>query len=100
MAKKITLAKSSAAGAAKTADAPLHSPLALAPHNYKLMLAGFVIIVAGFVLMSGGKSADPNVFNEAELYGFRRITLAPIVVMFGFLFEIYAIMHRPKPQKA
>ncbi|MDR0415194.1 MAG: DUF3098 domain-containing protein [Prevotellaceae bacterium] len=68
---------------------------ALGLHNYKLMLAGFVIIVAGFALMSGGKSPDPGVFNADELYSFRRITLAPIVVIFGFAFEIYAIMKRP-----
>ncbi|MDR0711382.1 MAG: DUF3098 domain-containing protein [Prevotellaceae bacterium] len=63
--------------------------------NYKLMLVGFAIIVVGFMLMSGGKSPDPKVFNAEELYSFRRITLAPIVVMFGFAFEIYAIMKRP-----
>jgi hypothetical protein len=68
---------------------------ALGLHNYKLMLAGFAIIVVGFVLMSGGKSPDPNVFNAEELYSFRRITLAPIIVIFGFAFEIYAIMKRP-----
>ncbi len=69
---------------------------ALGPQNYKLMLIGFGIIVLGFILMSGGKSADPTVFNGEELYSFRRITLAPIVVVFGFAFEIYAIMKRPK----
>ncbi|GHT68422.1 hypothetical protein FACS189452_08060 [Bacteroidia bacterium] len=74
--------------------------LALGMHNYKLLAIGFIIIVVGFILMSGGKSTDPNVFNGEELYGFRRITLANIVVMFGFLFAIYAIMHRPKPQKS
>ena len=73
---------------------------ALGPHNYKLMLIGFGIIVLGYILMSGGKSPDPGVFNEEELYSFRRITLAPIVVIFGFAFEIYAIMKRPKNAKA
>ncbi|MDR3188618.1 MAG: DUF3098 domain-containing protein [Prevotellaceae bacterium] len=70
--------------------------LALRLQNYKLMLIGFAIIVVGFALMSGGKSPDPSVFNADELYSFRRITLAPIVVIFGFAFEIYAIMKRPK----
>jgi hypothetical protein len=52
--------------------------------------------VVGFILMVGGKSEDPSVFNP-EIFSFRRITLAPLVVLFGFLFEIYAIMKRSKP---
>ena len=68
---------------------------ALAPENYKLLAIGFGIIVLGFLLMLGGKSHDPNVFNE-EMFSFRRITLAPIVVLAGFTFEIWAIMKKPK----
>ncbi|MCL3780225.1 DUF3098 domain-containing protein [Prolixibacteraceae bacterium JC049] len=68
---------------------------ALGRENYKLLLIGFAIIVIGFILMIGGKSEDPNVFNK-EVFSFRRTTLAPIVVLFGFLFEIYAIMKKPK----
>ncbi len=68
---------------------------ALGKENYKLLLIGFAIIVIGFILMVGGKSEDPTVFNP-EIFSFRRITLAPLVVLFGFLFEIYAIMKRPK----
>jgi hypothetical protein len=45
--------------------------------------------------MTGGKSDDPNVFNP-EIFSFRRITLAPIILLFGFAFEIYAIMKKPK----
>lgn len=67
---------------------------ALGKENYKLMLIGFFIIVLGFILMAGGGSDDPNVFNP-EIFSFRRITLAPIVVLSGFLFEIYAIMKKP-----
>ncbi len=63
--------------------------------NYRLLLIGFGIIVLGFILMIGGGSKDPNVFSE-EIFSFRRITLAPIVVLFGFAFEIYAIMKKPK----
>ena len=70
---------------------------ALGKENYKLLLIGFVIIVIGFILMVGGKSEDPAVFNE-EIFSFRRITLAPMVVLFGFLFEIYAIMKKPKSE--
>lgn len=68
---------------------------ALGRENYKLLAIGFAIIVAGFLLMLGGKSEDPTVFNE-KIFSFRRITLAPIVVLAGFIFEIWAIMKKPK----
>ncbi|MCU4156679.1 DUF3098 domain-containing protein [Carboxylicivirga sp. A043] len=71
---------------------------ALAKENYILLAIGFGIIILGFVLMIGGRSEDPTVFNE-EIFSFRRITLAPIVVLFGFMFEIYAIMKKPKSDK-
>ena len=67
--------------------------MALGVRNYKLMLVGFVVIVLGFLLMVGGGSDDPAVFNY-DMFNFRRITLAPIVVLGGFAFEIYAIMTR------
>ena len=69
---------------------------ALGPENYKLLIIGFVIIIVGFLLMIGGKTEDPAVFNEDQIFSFRRITLAPIVVLFGFVFEIWAIMKKPK----
>ena len=69
---------------------------ALARENYILLIIGFAIIVLGFVLMIGGKSEDPTIFNEEEIFSFRRITLAPIVVLAGFIFEIWAIMKKPK----
>ncbi len=62
--------------------------------NYIWMLVGAALIIAGMLLMSGGKSADPNVFNENEVYSFRRITLAPIVMIAGFLVEIYALFKK------
>jgi uncharacterized Tic20 family protein len=68
---------------------------ALSRENYRLLAIGFVIIVAGFLLMLGGKSEDPNVFSD-KIFSFRRITLAPIVVLAGFIFEIWAIMKKPK----
>jgi membrane-bound ClpP family serine protease len=71
---------------------------ALGKENYILLAIGFVIIIIGFFLMAGGKSTDPNVFNGKELFSFRRITLAPMTVLFGFLFEIYAIMKKPKEE--
>ena len=71
---------------------------ALSKENYILLAFGFVIILIGFLLMMGGRSNDPNVFNE-EIFSFRRIVLAPLVVLFGFLFEIYAIMKKPSQDK-
>ena len=64
--------------------------------NYYIMIAGVVVILIGFMLMSGGATTDLNVFPKEELYSFRRITLAPIVVMLGFGIEIFAILRRPK----
>jgi len=72
------------------------SNFALGKENYLLLVIGFAIIILGFVLMIGGKSQDPLVFNEEEIFSFRRITLAPIVVLAGFIFEIWAIMKKPK----
>ncbi|MBN2275654.1 MAG: DUF3098 domain-containing protein [Bacteroidales bacterium] len=69
---------------------------ALGKENYKLLIIGFVVIIVGFLLMIGGKSDDPNVFNKDEIFSFRRITLAPLVVLAGFIFEIWAIMKKPK----
>jgi hypothetical protein len=69
---------------------------ALGKENYKLLAIGFAIIVFGFILMIGGKSNDPNVFNGGEIFSFRRITLAPIIILAGFIFEIWAIMKKPK----
>lgn len=68
---------------------------ALGRENYKLMAIGFAIIIVGFILMAGGKSDDPAVFSD-DIFSFRRITLAPLIVLGGFVFEIYAIMKRPK----
>jgi membrane-bound ClpP family serine protease len=69
---------------------------ALGKENYILLIIGFAIIILGFILMLGGKSEDPSIFNEEEIFSFRRITLAPIVVLAGFIFEIWAIMKKPK----
>jgi hypothetical protein len=70
---------------------------ALGRENYKLLAIGFGIIIIGFLLMLGGKSKDPNEFSE-NIFSFRRITLAPIVVLAGFIFEIWAIMKKPKEE--
>jgi hypothetical protein len=63
--------------------------------NYKILLIGIAVITLGFVLMAGGGSEDPNVFNE-EIFNFRRIRLAPTTVLIGFGITIYAILKNPK----
>jgi len=65
--------------------------------NYLIMLVGIVVILIGFGLMAGGGSDDPAVFNEA-IYNFRRIRLAPTLVLIGLAIEVYAIMANPKKQ--
>ena len=62
--------------------------------NYKFMLIENFFIALGFILMSGGGSEDPNIFNE-EIYSFRRIRLAPMLVILGFIIEVYAILTKP-----
>jgi len=63
--------------------------------NYLIMAIGIAFIVLGFILMAGGGSDDPNVFNE-EIYNFRRIRLAPTLVLIGFAIEVYAILYKDK----
>jgi uncharacterized membrane protein len=64
--------------------------------NYIWMLAGLVVIALGFFLMAGGKSADPKVFNADDVYSARRITIAPFLIIVGFVLEIVGIMKKPK----
>ncbi len=66
-------------------------PLSL--NNYKLLLLGFLVILLGFVLMSGGGGTTEEYFDYS-MFSFRRITLAPIVVVAGFVIEIYAILKK------
>lgn len=64
--------------------------------NYLWMLIGIVVIAIGMFLMSGGKSPDPNVFDEKSVYSTTRITIAPILILAGLVIEIYAIFKKPK----
>ncbi len=64
--------------------------------NYKWMLVGLIVIALGFILMVGGKSSDPNIFLEKEVYSARRITIAPVLIIVGLLIEIFAIMRKPR----
>lgn len=66
--------------------------------NYKFMLIGLGVIALGFILMAGGGSDDPNVFNP-EIYNWRRIRLAPTLVLIGFGIEVYAILLNPHKAK-
>ncbi|MFT7589105.1 MAG: hypothetical protein ACI959_001319 [Limisphaerales bacterium] len=66
------------------------------PENYRYFFIGLAVIILGFVLMAGGGSDDPNEFNPDAIYSFRRITLAPMLVLLGFVIEIFAVFRRPK----
>ena len=63
--------------------------------NFTLMIIGAIVMAIGFFIMAGGKSADLNQFNDAEIYSFTRITLAPMLIIAGFIIEIFAIMKKP-----
>ncbi|SEP16223.1 Protein of unknown function [Flavobacterium sp. CF108] len=63
--------------------------------NYKILLIGIAVIALGFILMSGGGSDNPNVFNE-DVFSFRRIRLAPTTVLIGFGITIYSIFKKSK----
>ncbi|MDY8135001.1 DUF3098 domain-containing protein [Aquimarina sp. 2201CG5-10] len=66
--------------------------------NYTMMAIGIAVIAFGFILMAGGGSDDPNVFNP-DIYNFRRIRLAPTIVLIGFGIEAYAILLDPDKKK-
>jgi len=68
---------------------------AFGKENYQLLILGLVVITVGFLLMIGGGSDDPNVFSE-DIFSFRRMTLAPILILAGYIIEIFAIMKKPK----
>jgi hypothetical protein len=67
--------------------------------NLQWMLIGVVVMALGFILMAGGKSPDPNVFDKAKVYSSTRITIAPIIILAGLVIEIVAIFRQPKTAK-
>ncbi len=67
--------------------------------NYTLLIIGLVFVALGFLLMIGGGSDDPNVFNP-EIFSVRRIKIAPLLILIGFVIEIFAIMSKPKQEDA
>lgn len=76
-------------------DKPNKPTFLFGKRNYIIMLIGIAFITLGFILMSGGGSDNPEVFNE-EIYNWRRIRLAPTLVIIGLAIEIYAILANPK----
>jgi hypothetical protein len=89
-------ATSSATISSRKATAPRQNSPLFGKENYKWMLIGIVLIALGLFLMGGGKSKDPNVFNPKEVYSFTRITVAPILILGGFVIEIFAIFRKEK----
>ena len=78
----------------QTTKAANQGEFAFGKENYRLMLIGLAFIVIGFLLMVGGGSTDPTKFNP-EIFSFRRITLAPILILAGYVIEVFAIMKKP-----
>lgn len=64
--------------------------------NYKILLVGLAVNIIGFILMIGGATEDPNVFNEEELFSSTRITISPMLILLGYIVILYAIMKKPK----
>jgi hypothetical protein len=93
--KKVTVTPASKA---KTATPKSYSNAPLfGKDNYRWMLIGVALVALGLILMIGGKSKDPNVFNPKEVYSTMRITVAPILILGGFVVEIFAIFRKDKP---
>ena len=67
--------------------------------NYILLIAGAVILIIGFMLMAGGGSESLDHFDESEIFSPRRITVAPLTIMVGFLVVFYAILRKPRQQE-
>jgi hypothetical protein len=72
------------------------APSIFSKQNYVWMLAGIVLIAIGMFLMAGGKSDNPGVFNENEVYSKTRITVAPLIILAGLVVEIFAIFRKQK----
>ena len=74
---------------------PVSTPL-FHKENYLLMLVGLIVIAIGMMVMSGGKSSDPTVFDQKEVYSATRITIAPILIIIGLGLEVFAIFKKPR----
>ena len=91
-----TTKKTTSPASRTTATAPRQTAPLFGKENYRWMLIGIVLIALGLLLMGGGKSKDPNVFNPKEVYSFTRITIAPILILAGFVVEIFAIFRKDR----
>ena len=80
----------------KSGNPERQEPNLFGRENYLWIIIGMVVIAIGLLLMAGGKSADPNVFNPDEIYSTRRITIAPIIILLGLGIEVFAIFRKPK----
>jgi hypothetical protein len=63
--------------------------------RYRMLFLSIFVITLGFIIMSGGETSDPNIFND-EIYNFRRIRLAPLIVLSGFILCIFSILYKDK----
>ncbi len=77
-----------------TANTDPKRPLTFGPETYKWLAIGFGLVMIGLFLMAGGRDADPSVFDTDAMYGFRRITLAPLVILGGLGVTMYAILKK------
>jgi hypothetical protein len=93
--KKQNAKEAAAQNAARIAQEEKEAKMPLSRMNYALMITGLAVVLVGFILMAGGGSDDPTVFNE-KMFSFRRITLAPVLVIAGFVLEVFAIMWKFK----
>lgn len=81
-------------------DMRLENDYAIPQKNLAYIVIGLLLMILGYFLMTGGAAPDPSVFPEEEMFSFRRITLAPLIILAGFVVEIFAIMRRPKSRKS
>ncbi|MBQ2918392.1 MAG: DUF3098 domain-containing protein [Bacteroidales bacterium] len=65
--------------------------MAITPKGLKLLLAGLIVMISGYILLAGGGSSDPEVFNY-DMFDFRRMVAAPVVIISGIVIEVVAIM--------
>jgi len=80
----------------KSAKTPAGMGVLFEKTNLKWMLIGVVVMALGFILMAGGKSDDPTIFDKSKVYSTTRITIAPIIILAGLVIEIIAIFRQPK----
>ncbi len=76
----------------------IENEFAFRKENYLFLIGGVIMVVGGFIMMLGGGSDDPNAFNKEELFSTTRITLAPLMVLAGFVGVLYGIMKKPKAE--